>query len=215
MSSISTYVSTAIRVVEFLFAVISLGLSGAIIHQIDSSKGRIIYTLIIAMFSIVYLIPVAILDVLNLIPFTVVYILELIFFVFWLVAFALISNSFGDLSCTADGVTYDFCQEGKALIAMTLILWLTFSTSLILTAIFSVIPLVQSTSVREVINLPSNDFTWGGIFLKTEPKESVDAEAEVGKDIEPTLEEADQTVLDEVKPLDVDQDIGSTNVDIL
>ncbi|KAK6203091.1 uncharacterized protein RJT21DRAFT_125583 [Scheffersomyces amazonensis] len=221
----SELISLTVRVCEFVLAVIALGLSASFIHIIGYGYGRIIYVLVISILTILYLIPVTLLCILRLIPFLVIYLSELVFFILWLIAFALVANDFGNFgSCTTDGNTLEWCREGKALIAFTLLLWLKFAFSLVLTSAFSLIPLLSSSdSIFSVVTLTSNNFVRGGIFLKgdcqrKDSKKDLEAAPSEEKEIDVSNEDINHTALEEVLHIqeeeggssDINHDISSS-----
>lgn len=164
----SNLISLVLRGVQLFLTVLNLGLSAGVIADINGYYGRAVYVLIITLFTLIYLVFVLLKPALKLLPSLASLIIESVFFVFWLAAFAVIADDIGSLDCSYTsyyGYTYDFswCKVGKALIAFSVLEWISFIISLVLLIVYTIVPLTRAGGFNDL--LISDIFNLGGIYM--------------------------------------------------
>lgn len=164
----SNLISLVLRGVQLFLTVLNLGLSAGVIGDISGYYGRAVYVLIITLFTLIYLVFTLFKPALKLLPSLASLIIESVFFVFWLAAFAVIADDIGSLDCSFTsyyGYTYDFswCKVGKALIAFSVLEWISFIISLVLLIVYTIVPLTRAGGFNDL--LIRDIFTLGGIYM--------------------------------------------------
>lgn len=162
-------IATILRGLQLFLSVLNLGLAAGVIADISGYYGRAVYVLIVTIFTLIYEGFVLFKPALKLLSPLVSLIVESVLFVFWLAAFAVIANDIGSLDCEYTSFYYNthysftWCKVGKALIAFSVIEWITFIVSLVLLIVFTIAPLTKAGGFNDL--LISDIFTFGGIFI--------------------------------------------------
>lgn len=186
------YVSTAIRGVQLLFAVLTFILGCALVAKLAflhrDGALAIVAGLFGAAFYIATLVPV----VAGFLSPAIVLGLELWTWLWFLVAMATTANDFGAGSCDYFFNYYDSwhtgCQINKAIIGISVIAWLLSIVTLVSVIWFSVVPAAKAGSSGLLVR---DYFVYGSIF----PKNAVtvadpEAEIAVAESADPSKAEA-------------------------
>lgn len=173
-------ISIIIRVIQFIWTIINLGLAAGFLSKYDHSYSRVVYSLVISVFTIIYLAVVTLPICLRYISPLIALVAESIFMIFWLASFAAMADVFGDLDC---GFYYfgtnSLCEMGKAMIGFGVLNWLAFCVSLVLLLVYTAVPCMRFGGFKSM--LAANNFSTGAIFSEVIPSRSTqDAENTVG-----------------------------------
>lgn len=188
MAISSNLISLVLRGVQLFLTVLNLGLSAGIIGDVHGYYGRAVYVLIITLFTLIYLVFTLFKPALKLLPSLAALIVESVLFVFWLAGFAIIADDMGPLNCSYSyyGYYWDFswCKVGKALIAFSVLEWISFIISLVLLIVYAIVPLARAGGFNDL--LIRDIFTLGGIYINDTGSTGAKDATDLEKGAEPT-----------------------------
>lgn len=164
-----TKVTTSIilRLVEFLFAVIVLGLSAGVLAGFDTNISRVSFNLVVAIFNIIWLVYIAFIAprvLAGQTPTVVVLAVQCIFWVFYLAAWAVIADAFPS-DCNWWFFLRDSestCRAYQAILPFSLLNWFWFSIELGLFFGYSLVPEIRSFGGNHL--LLNTTYYWGTLF---------------------------------------------------
>jgi len=196
-----------------VLSIITLGLGAAMVSEYAYNRPN--FVVACSVLSILYLAALLIPQVLIYIPVVAVVAGDILFTILWLACFACIADVYGSLSC--DGYSYggyywsywgDSCKEGKAVIAMGVIMFLLFIVTTGLVIFYSLLPSLKSKSYMK------GGFSFGGIFLSTASGPVGTEEAEIGTGPEPVAALADPEPMvtdSETVPEKIEEPVSSSD----
>ncbi|ABN64384.1 predicted protein [Scheffersomyces stipitis CBS 6054] len=170
-----------LRGAQLFFSILVLGLAAGLLADIGTNWNRVTYSLVIAIFTLIYAAFIGLImhaSMAHTILPIIILIIESLFTLFWLVAFALVADTFGSFTC----YSATWCKLGKALIPFTLFNWLLFTATLILFIVFTIVPLCKINGANSITK-PAT-LSYGAVFPasvpKAENKEELPAEQNIG-----------------------------------
>ncbi|KAI5969763.1 hypothetical protein CANMA_001225 [Candida margitis] len=167
MNITKTTTSIILRSVEFVFAVIVLGLTAGVLAGYNTNISRVTFNLVVAIFNIIWLAYIAFIAPRVLraqTPTAVVLACQGIFWVFYLAGWAAIADVFPD-DCNwwyymRD--SEDTCRAYQAILPFSLLNWVWFSIELGLFIGYSLVPEIRHLGWNHL--LQNTTYYWGTIF---------------------------------------------------
>ena len=167
MNITKTTTSIILRLVEFLFAVIVLGLTAGVLAGYNTNISRVTFNLVVAIFNIIWLAYIAFIAprvLLNQTPTAVVFGVQVIFWIFYLAGWAAIADVFPD-DCNwwyymRD--SEDTCRAYQAILPFSLLNWIWFSIELGLFIGYSFVPEIKNYGANHLMQ--NTTYYWGTLF---------------------------------------------------
>lgn len=159
--------SIILRLVEFLFAVIVLGLSAGVLAGYNTNISRVSFNLVVAIFNIIWLAYIAFIApkvFAGQTPTAVVLGCQCIFWIFYLAGWAAIADVFPE-DCNwwyymRD--SEDTCRAYQAILPFSLLNWVWFSIELGLFIGYSLVPEIKNYGANHL--LQNTTYYWGTLF---------------------------------------------------
>lgn len=175
------YLGRVLRVFQFLFTIITMGLALGIDLGFDHPHTTFIFA--VTIMTYVWIIPMWFGGLIRWYPAHVIFVGEVLMLIFWLCAMAIALLDYASASCTVvskvGDVTYtdndSKCQIGKAMAGFATVVWVFFLVTLGLVVTFIVYPILSQVGLRALWTLvTANAFYPGGVFcgevyVKTRP----------------------------------------------